>query len=115
MRSDAHLLEDILDATRSLDEFCDSITKEEFISSDLIRSASITKLVTLGEAANNLSEKIKNAHPEIAWVDIISNRNFIVHAYFNVDWNVVWNTIINHALPLQEQIFRILEEEYPDW
>lgn len=115
MRSDALLLEDILEATRALDEFCESLSEEEFKASDLIRSASIAKLVVIGEAANNLSTDIREKYPEVPWTDIISNRNFIVHAYFNVDWSIVWNTINKYAIPLEEQIYMILEKDFPNW
>jgi uncharacterized protein with HEPN domain len=46
---------------------------------------------------------------------LIANRNFIVHGYFSISWNIVWETATEYAMPLQEKIFSILKDEFPDW
>lgn len=115
MRSDDLLLGDILEATRSLEGYVQNISKEEFLADDILRNACLAKLIMLGEAAGKLTSEIKEKHPAISWLDIISNRNFVVHVYFRIEWEIVWNTVTKYAIPLQKKIFKILEEEFPDW
>jgi uncharacterized protein with HEPN domain len=115
MRSEALYLTDILEATRSLELFLEDVSKEEFISNDMLRSSVVHKLTIIGEAAAHLSSDLRKKYSVIPWDDVIANRNLIVHGYFSISWNIVWETAVQHAIPLQEQIFAILETEYPDW
>jgi uncharacterized protein with HEPN domain len=46
----------------------------------------------MGEAAARLSAQFRNAHPEVPWQDIIGMRNRLIHAYYDVDLDVVWQT-----------------------
>jgi uncharacterized protein with HEPN domain len=115
MRSEALYLTDILEAARSLELFLEGVSKEEFISDDMLRSSVVHKLIVIGEASNHLSIGLRSKYSELPWEDIIANRNFIVHGYFSISWNIVWETATEYAIPLQEKVFAILEEEYPDW
>jgi uncharacterized protein with HEPN domain len=115
MRSEALYLTDILEATRSLELFLQNVSKEEFILDDMLRSSVVHKLTIIGEAAAHLSPTLRQKYSEIPWDDVVANRNLIVHGYFSISWNIVWETAVQHAIPLQQQIFDILEAEYPDW
>ena len=115
MRSDDQLLGDILEATRSLEEYVEGIAKEHFLSNSQMRNASLAQLIIIGEAASKLSSELRNKHPEISWSDIVSNRNFVVHEYFHIEWTIIWNTVTKYAIPLQEHIFKILESDFPGW
>ena len=52
-------------------------------------------LEIVGEAANHVSQGFRANHAEIEWEDIVGMRNWLVHAYYNVDWEVVWGTVQN--------------------
>ena len=53
-------------------------------------------------------------HPEVEWADIVAFRNIAVHAYFGVQWPIVWVAATEDAPALREQVSRILATEYPD-
>lgn len=60
--------------------------------------AAIRNLEVIGEAANNISQELKNNYPTIPWRDMISMRNKIMHEYFGVDTEIMWK-IIQEDLP----------------
>lgn len=99
MRSDRLYLADILDAIKAIEYFTAGIDEERFSVDDLIQSAVLQKLSVIGEAAGRLSEATRAQVPEVSWKEIIGFRNVAVHAYFSVDWHIVFVTVIDD-LPL---------------
>jgi uncharacterized protein with HEPN domain len=64
----------------------------------------------IGEAANGISPEFQETHPVIPWKDIIAMRHLLVHQYFGIDRDEVWNTA-KHDLPrLGQEIQRILKQ-----
>lgn len=66
----------------------------------------------IGEAASRLSKEFRDKHPEIEWEDIIGFRNIAVHAYFAVEWSIVWVAATQEAPELKRKITDILAKEY---
>ena len=66
----------------------------------------------IGEAASRLSKEFRDNHPEIEWEDIIGFRNIAVHAYFAVEWSIVWVAATQEAPDLRRKIDEILAKEY---
>ena len=75
------------------------------------RYALVRSLEILGEAANHLGREYHNLHPEIEWKDIVGNRNFLIHDYAVVDYDVVWDTAVNDVPKLRDKVFRLLQME----
>lgn len=71
--------------------------------------ALVRGLEVLGEAANGISEAMKAEHPEVPWRLIISTRNRLIHGYFDVDPQIVWNTVSQEIPALLEQLRAIPE------
>ena len=65
----------------------------------------------IGEAAARLSQIFREAHPQVEWRDIIAFRNIAVHAYFAVQWDIVWATAADDVPVLRRQILEILQAE----
>ena len=102
MRSDALYLADILDAIESIERFVTDFDEARFLSDELVQSAVLQKLSTIGEAAARLSDATRDGLPEIPWKEIIGFRNVAVHAYFSVDWRIVFVTVVDD-LPVLKQ------------
>lgn len=71
--------------------------------------ASLRPLEVLGEAANRVSPEMHGAHPEIPWRRIVDTRNRLIHAYFDIDIEIVWTTVtqsLPELLPMLENILR---------
>ena len=65
----------------------------------------------IGEAANKVSPEFRQAHPQIAWDDMIGMRNRLIHAYFEVNLNIVWRTVNEELPPLIVALEPILAAE----
>jgi uncharacterized protein with HEPN domain len=111
MRHESLYLADILEATDHIAEFIDGVNFQDFQQSELLRSAIVQKLVIIGEAAARVSNDLWTLHPEVPWPQVIAFRNILIHAYFGIDWEVVWRAATKRCPVLREQIADILAEE----
>ncbi|MGA9626384.1 MAG: HepT-like ribonuclease domain-containing protein [Bryobacteraceae bacterium] len=66
----------------------------------------------IGEAVNRLSPKLRERHPEVPWQQIVAIRHRIVHAYFDLDWQILWDASTDDIPGLRKQISAILENEF---
>src|SRR5437773_1532783 len=72
-----------------------ALDSDQMLAFALVRAVEI-----VGEAASQLSEAIRDAHPEIPWTKIIGMRNRLIHGYFDVDLDVLWATVATNLSPL---------------
>ena len=110
MRRDELYLSDIVEAADSINAFLSERTREDFLRDDLLRSAVLHKLTVIGEAAR-LSAEFRARHTEVEWADIVGFRNIAVHAYFAVDWSIVWVAATRDAPRLKRQVAEIMSSE----
>jgi uncharacterized protein with HEPN domain len=110
MRTDHDRLLDISEAIQRIMEKLPS-TKEEFIRSDLLQVWVLYHIQVTGEAANSISAEFQKTHPTIPWKDLIAMRHLLVHQYFGIDLDEVWNTAKQDLPLLKQEISRILEQE----
>ena len=110
MRSDRLYLEDIVEAAEAIRGFVEGCSEDQFVSDDKLRSAVLQKLTIIGEGVARLSSELKGRYPDVPWPDIVGFRNIAVHAYFSVEWSVVWVTATEDVPALHAQIRRALEE-----
>ena len=106
MRRDRQLL-----SAASIESFLAGRSREDFVGNDLVRSAILHKLTVIGEAAARVSAELKAQHPEVPWSDIVGFRNIAVHAYFSVDWGIVWTTATEEVPHLASQVRAVLAAE----
>jgi uncharacterized protein with HEPN domain len=84
---------DMLQASRKILLFTDQMNREDFNNNELVQHAVIRLIQIIGEAARLVSDESKSLHPEIPWRQISGMRNHVVHRYFNVDLEMVWQVI----------------------
>lgn len=109
MRSDELYLADIVEAADAVARFVAGQDESRFFADDLVRSAVLHKLTVIGEAAARVSSALRESNPGIPWADIAGFRNIAVHAYFSVDWSLVWNTAVSDAPALRQEVAKLLE------
>jgi len=114
MRLESLYLTDIIEAADHIADFIAGVDLGAFQKSELLRSAVVQKLAIIGEAAARVSEELRTRHPQVPWPQIIGFRNILVHAYFGIDWDVVWRAARNRCPVLREQIAGILTAESGD-
>jgi uncharacterized protein with HEPN domain len=80
----------------------------------MLRLAVVKLLENIGEAAALISETLKDAYPEVEWAVLKGIRNILVHEYFGIDYDVVWQAIEKDLPRLHARIRRILEIGFSD-
>lgn len=101
------LLEDIRIAIESIFEFTRSYSFQQYESDIKTRHAVERNFEIIGEAASRIPESFKISHPEIEWRIIKDFRNFIIHDYFGINNQIVWDTIIYRLPELLESIIKL--------
>ena len=84
------LIGDILDSAAKILSYTQGLSLEDFNKDSKTVDAVIRNFEIIGEAANRLPEEFKDRYPEIDWHRIRGFRNRIVHAYFGIDYSIVW-------------------------
>ena len=108
---DKSRLEHILQAIERIRRYTKGKTFDDFIADDMMYYAVVKNIEILGEASNMLTEEFREAHPNTPWKQVNGMRNYIVHEYFQVDNNVVWDVITTDLLILEKQIIEYIKEE----
>jgi uncharacterized protein with HEPN domain len=85
-------LRHMLRAIQSLEEYASRVTREQFDEDPIVQDGFIRQITILGEAAGKISPQFTSSHAEIPWPDVTGIRHKLVHDYFNVDLDVVWDT-----------------------
>ena len=86
------------------------MTKEEFKKDDRTIDAVLRNIEIIGEAANKLSEKIYRENESVPWGRMIGLRNIVIHEYFGVDLNIIWQVITVNLPETKPKIEEILKE-----
>lgn len=90
----------MLDAAREAVTFAQGRTRSD-LQADRILALALWKLLEIvGEAAYELSKEKQAEFPQLPWADIEGMRHRLVHGYYNLNWDVIWNTIANDLPPL---------------
>jgi uncharacterized protein with HEPN domain len=113
MRREELYLTDIVEAADAIGRFVAGVEYDPFVQDDEKRSAVLHKLTVIGEAAARLSSDFRQSHPSIEWSDIVAFRNIAVHAYFAIQWPIVWVTATQEVPELRREVAEILATEYP--
>ena len=108
-KDNAVYLRHILDAVERIERDTAG-GKAKFFESDLIQRAVLYDIAVIGEAARNISIWLKQAHPEVPWVQIISMRNGVVHEYFNIRLDLVWQAVETELPELKAHASAMLAE-----
>ena len=90
MRREELYLQDIVEAADYIARFVAESGLSGFRESEMVRSAIVQKLGVIGEAASRVSDELKDRHAEVLWPKVVAFRNILIHAYFGIDWEIVW-------------------------
>ena len=103
-------LRHIYQETVFITRYLTTITYEEYDRNLACKYALTRSLEIIGEAAKHIPETYRSTHPEIPWKMIAGNRDTLIHAYFTVDYDVLWDTVTHDIPELQKQIAVLLGE-----
>ena len=103
-------IKDILDCIERVEEFVGDMNFDEFLADDKTSSAVVRKLEIIGEATKNIPKSITQKYDEVPWKEMARMRDKIIHFYFGVDYEIVWNVIKERLPEIKPTILQILED-----
>lgn len=109
MKDDSVYLSHILDSIERIEAYTEGMEKDDFLSSNLVQDGTIRQIEIIGEATKNLSRDLRDKYPLIPWSDIAGMRDRLIHHYFRVNIEAVWDTIKIDIPNLKAKILMILD------
>jgi uncharacterized protein with HEPN domain len=96
----SHILECINEIEGAIDEY----DLNSFIGNHVLRIAIVKWLEIIGEAANHITDDTKSKFPDVEWQKMIGLRNLVVHEYFRIDYEIIWDAATNFLPELKKEI-----------
>ncbi len=85
-----------------------------FLKDEVLPAAILHHLTVIGEAISHLSAALRERHPEVPWRKIVAVRHRIVHAYFDLDWQILWDAATEDIPELRRQVLGIRTTVFSD-
>jgi uncharacterized protein with HEPN domain len=103
-------LNDIIQAIERINSYVKNVSADEFKLDALRADAVLFNLMTIGEAVKNIPDAVRQRSPDIRWRDISRFRDRVVHHYFSLDLDIVWEIVTQHLAPLKGFIETLVKE-----
>ena len=107
MREERERLLDIVEAIERIEKYA-AQGRQVFDREELIQTWIVHHLQIIGEASRQISEEVQQRCPEIPWRKVAGMRNILVHQYFGIDKNIVWQVVKNELPELKQHIQSLL-------
>jgi len=110
MRDYTLYLTDILKALEAIEGFVEGMKFEDFKKDDKTSSAVIRKFEIIGEATKKIPDNIRQEYTTVPWREMAGMRDKLIHFYFGVNYNLLWQTIKNRIPQIKPVISQILQD-----
>lgn len=101
-------LKHILESIEWIEKETKNLSKDKFIQNVPRQDIVIRRLEIIGEAVKNLPAGFRKKYPDIPWQKIAGLRDKLIHGYFGIDLELVWEIVQKNLPPFKEQIKKIL-------
>jgi len=106
------ILEDILNFCSKIERYIKGLTKDLFEKKEMVVDAVLRNIELIGESSNRLSETFRGNHTDIPWKKIIGLRNIVIHAYSDIDLDIIWDIITKNIPETEKIIQKIYKNKY---
>lgn len=101
---------DIWKEIEHIEKFSVSLDYERLIEDEKTLYAIVRCFEIIGEAVKNIPEEVKEKYPQIPWKDMAGMRDKLIHEYFGIDYEILWETIKHRIPELRKEWLKILED-----
>ncbi|MBI5729607.1 MAG: DUF86 domain-containing protein [Ignavibacteriales bacterium] len=109
MKHDKVYLRHILDEIEFIQKALANLTYDSFVESEIYTRAFSRSIEIIGEAVKNLSRNFRNENSDIDWKKISGMRDKVIHQYFSVDYDLIWDAVKNKLPSIEKRIKEILD------
>jgi len=107
VKKDLPYIKHILDSIEKIQRVMKGVSYEQFNDNEDLRELVIRRIEVIGEATKNISDYLKNIYLNVEWKKIAGTRDVLIHAYFNVDNDTIWEIVRDNLPTLKKQILVI--------
>lgn len=104
-------LRHILDEAEYLIEYSRGLSREQFMKDPTLQRAFVRSLEVIGEATKRIPEEFRTRYSHVAWKSMAGMRDKLIHDYMGVDYDIVWDVVINKVPLLYRDIRAIIDSE----
>jgi uncharacterized protein with HEPN domain len=103
-------LKHILESIEKIEEFTKGIYRDEFFDLIQVQDAVIRRIEIIGEATKSLPDEFRERHEDVPWSEMARTRDKLIHGYFGIDLDLLFDIVEEDLPELKEKISRILEK-----
>lgn len=111
LKDDTIRLRHMLDAAIEAEDFISDKNRSDLGNDRKLELALVKCVEIIGEAASSVSKECRDEFPQIPWIDIIGMRNRLIHAYFEINLDILWKTLTDDLPPLIFELKKIIPSE----
>jgi uncharacterized protein with HEPN domain len=113
-RSALEYLRHISDELEYLIRQTKTLKYQDFFKDETLQKAFVRSLEVIGEATKKIPDDFKGKHDQIEWKAMAGMRDKLIHDYFGIDYEIVWDVVINKAPRLHKKVQAMLQKEDPE-
>lgn len=110
-RADSDFLEDVQESVRRIRAYTDAMAYDQFLADTKTQDAVVRNLEIIGEATKSLSVRLRGEYPDVPWKGMAGVRDRLIHHYFGVNLDIVWNIVTTELPLLESRVEEILRHE----
>lgn len=103
-------VQDVLDSIERIEEYSSGLKWEEFRKNNLVIDAIVRNFEIIGEAVKHIPKTIRDRYPDIEWREAAGFRDVLIHEYFGIDTEALWDTIKTNIPSFKKKIMAILQQ-----
>ncbi len=103
-------IKDILESLESISNFIEGLDYQNFIEDDKTLSAVVRKIEIIGEATKNIPSSVTSKYTSIPWSDMAKMRDKVIHSYFGIDYQTIWNVVKIRFPKMKPELEKLLVE-----